>query len=177
MAQNRKPPAYQEYAATMLADRNYKLMTLEERGLLYSMRLECWHNRDLPSSLNDLAKYLGIEFEELNKAFSDRVKSFFKENNRSLNCPELEDYRQHLVDIRLKQSKGGKQGAAIVNEKNKRIQAQLSNTSAGNPQAPQRVSRSSLVQLNEVKQSQDQSLDSGINQDKWIDDYDRASNG
>ena len=28
MTQNRKPPAYQEYAAAMLANRNFRLMTL-----------------------------------------------------------------------------------------------------------------------------------------------------
>ncbi|MDD2775937.1 MAG: hypothetical protein PHU06_08275 [Gallionella sp.] len=38
MTQNREPPAYQEYAATMLANKNFRLMSLEERGLFFTMR-------------------------------------------------------------------------------------------------------------------------------------------
>ena len=48
--QNRKPPAYQEYAATILAQLPFRAMNLQDRGLLFTMRLECWVNTRLPSN-------------------------------------------------------------------------------------------------------------------------------
>lgn len=50
MSQNRDAPAYQEYAATILAQLSFRTMTLQERGLLYTMRLECWVNMRLPQN-------------------------------------------------------------------------------------------------------------------------------
>ena len=59
MAQNRKPPAYQEYASTMLANISFRSMNMEARGLLHTMRLECWANYELPSDLELLSSVLG----------------------------------------------------------------------------------------------------------------------
>ncbi len=56
MSQNRKAPAYQEYAATIMAQLSFRTMSLQDRGLLYTMRLECWVNMRLPNNHNDLAK-------------------------------------------------------------------------------------------------------------------------
>jgi hypothetical protein len=114
MTQNRKPPAYQEYAASTLANRQFRLMTLAERGLFHTLRLECWENKQVPSNGHELAKYLGYEVSEVQKALSDNVKGFFIESNGLFSCPEIEDYRQHIVERRVKQSAGGKQGAAMT---------------------------------------------------------------
>ncbi len=59
MAQNRKPPAFQEYASTMLANISFRSMNMEARGLLHTMRLECWANYELPSDLELLSSVLG----------------------------------------------------------------------------------------------------------------------
>ena len=115
MAQNRKPPAYQEYPAAMLASRNFKLMNIAERGLLYTIRLECWENKEVPASVNQLAKYIGCDISEVKGALTDLVKSFLCEKDGLLTCPELDDYRQHLEDRKSKQSAGGKKGATITN--------------------------------------------------------------
>ena len=40
MTTNRTAPAYQEYAASIIARFEYQTLTLPQRGLLYSMRLE-----------------------------------------------------------------------------------------------------------------------------------------
>jgi len=168
MVQDRKAPAYQEYAATMLASKHYRLMNLAEKGLLYAMRLECWENKDLPSKVDDLASYLGVQESEMNKAFTERVKAFFKIEGDKLTCPELDDYRQHLNDRRAKQSEGGKKGASKTNAKF---------NDAGNSQA----SRESLVKHSLDQLSKTQSLENGhlseSNNDEWVDDYDKASNG
>ena len=181
MTQNRKPPAYQEYAATILADRNFRLMTLAERGLFFSMRLECWQNSEVPAIENDLAKYLGYELSDIQKAFTNRVKSFFTLNNGSFISPELEDYRQYLDERKTKQSEGGKRGAAIVNGKQIKPTKQYSARDAAKPssnlQVPRRGEGGSLVKLSTEKQSQTQPLGNGNNQDVWISDYERASDG
>ena len=180
MTQNRKPPAYQEYAATILAGKNFRLMTLAERGLFFSMRLECWQNGEVPAIENDLAKYLGYELSEIQSALTKHVKSFFTLNNGSFYSPELEDYRQHLDERKNKQSEGGKRGAAIVNGKPNKPKKQYSASDAGKPssnsQLPRRGAVGSLVQSRSEKQSQTQSLENGVN-DEWLNDYDRASNG
>jgi uncharacterized protein YdaU (DUF1376 family) len=181
MTQNRKPPAYQEYAATILADRNFRLMTLAERGLFFSMRLECWQNGEVPAIDNDLAKYLGYEVSEIKIALTSRVKSFFMLNDSSFNSPELEDYRQHLDERKTKQSEGGRRGAAIVNGKSnkpaKRTSASDLAISSGDLQVPRRGNVGSLVKPSTEKQSQTQPLENGNNQDVWITDYERASKG
>ena len=184
MVQNRKPPAYQEYAAPMLANKSYRLMSLAERGLLYSLKLECWENIELPSNEEELAKYLGFDQNELKQALTNRVKSFFKVISGLLSCPELDDYRQHLNDRKAKQSAGGKKGADRVNKKFKQPENPLNAGDegiAGNSQVPRRGSRESLVKHSTVKQSQEQQSVNGdipISQnDEWVNDYDKASNG
>lgn len=175
MAQNRRPPAYVEYAATMLASRDFRLMNLAERGLLYTIRLECWENKQVPASVNDLAKYFGYELSEVKVAITDRVKTFLHEDNDSFTCPDLEDYRQHLDDRRSKQSAGGKSGSATTNANRKKL-----NNGSSNSQVPHRGSVESLVKSNTVKPSQVQSLETGVINDPFVReiiDYERASNG
>jgi hypothetical protein len=175
MAQNRKPPAYQEYPATMLASRNFKLMNIAERGLLYTIRLECWENKEVPASVNQLAKYIGFDVSEVQGALTNLVKTFLHEKDGLLTCPELDDYRQHLEDRKSKQSAGGKNGATITNRNRKKMAKQggvYLAEETGNPQVPRRVNDGSLVKLSTVKSSQEQSLNNGyIDDDEWINDY------
>lgn len=173
MAQNRKPPAYQEYAASILADRNFRLMTLAERGLLYTLRLECWQNVNVPASPKELAKYFGYEASEIETALSQKVIEFFEQRGSDLICPEIENYRQHVNDIRKRQSEGGKKGAKKVNAKHQNNEANL--------QVPRRGTRESLVQYSIDKFSKTQSLENGdITIDEtqhWIVEYDEADEG
>lgn len=175
MTQNRKAPAYQEYAATMLSNKHYRLMSLAERGLLYALRLECWENQELPANPSDLAKYLGVQSDDINNAYTERVKEFFKLELDQLTCPELDYYRQHLNDRKAKQSEGGKKGATKTNAKFK---------DTSNLQVPRQGRRESLVKHSTDKLSKTQSLESGhisvSNNDEWVtefNDYDKASNG
>lgn len=166
MAQNRKPPSFQEYAATILSSKSFRVMTLSQRGLLFTMRLECWVNHSTPSLSNELAKYLGFSHQEISEALSSEVISYFNESENSYICPELEDYRQHLKEIRDKQRAGGKKAAAITNNRWKGIES-------GNPH----VTCESLVQLSPIKLSSNQSLEKGNIHDDFVKDYESASNG
>jgi len=156
MAQNRKPPAFQEYAASFIANKNFRLMSLDERGLLMTMRFECWENLAVPSNRAALAKYLG--FDEANFPLTERVLSFFIIYEQNFICPELEDYRTHLFGIREKQSKGGKKGAMITN----------------GTRLSRRGTRKSLDELSIDEKSQKQSLeknDIDNIDDNWVSGY------
>ena len=75
---NRAAPAYQEYASDILANRSYRAMTLAERGLWDTIRKECWVNGCVPSSLPELAKYLGLDLNEVTKLMNPNVMIWFK---------------------------------------------------------------------------------------------------
>ncbi|HAT39486.1 MAG TPA: hypothetical protein DCW35_05845 [Polynucleobacter sp.] len=77
-AQRGRPaPAFQEYASDMLANSRYKTMLLAERGLMDTMRRECWVNGSIPKEPRELAAYLGKLFEEINSNLSVKVLNFF----------------------------------------------------------------------------------------------------
>lgn len=103
----------------MMARVEYRAMTLAHRGLLYTMRLECWVNHTLPENPDMLAKILGFDAAEIDTALPS-VLPFFAVKNGLISCPELDDYREHINGIRIRQSEGGKQGAAVTNAKSKR---------------------------------------------------------
>lgn len=163
MAQNRKPPAYQEYAATILADRKFRLMTLSERGLFYTMKLECWENGSVPANPFELAKYLAVDASEIEKLLTDNVKSFFRLQGQDFINPELENYRQHLAERREKQSEGGKKGAQKVNSKHLKQEG-------SDLQVPRQDARESLVKLNSTQVIKTQSLERD-ELDEWKDEY------
>lgn len=173
MAQNRKAPAFQEYAAQMLVNKEFKLMTLEERGLLSSMRYWCWENKEIPSSLTELAKYLGFSVEEIKNALTDRVKSFFNEIDGSFTCPELDNYREHLEERKAKQSAGGKVGSSITNGKNKTSVKSTANSlnlaTSSSLQVPYRDNVESITKI--VPEHSLENVDTS-----WADDYARAEN-
>lgn len=112
--QSRHAPAYQEYASDMLARFDFRTLTLPQRGLLYSMRMECWVNHFLPESPDVLARIMGFDVAEVT-AELPYVMAFFTVENGRIFSPELEDYRAHLKEVRERQSRGGKAGAAKTN--------------------------------------------------------------
>ena len=78
------------------------------------------------------------------------LDGFFNVSDGWVTCPELEDYRLHLKEIRAKQSSGGKKGAAKTN--------------AGKSQVP----RESVVKYSTDQPSSTQS-NSVINNRDYID--------
>ena len=169
MSQNRDAPAYQEYAATILAQLPFRTMTLQDRGLLYTMRLECWVNVRLPHNHNDLAKVLGLPVAEVVDGF--------------LVSPELDNYRAHLIERKVKQSHGGKLGSAITNNKRKRLAKNEGSELASTPSTHSRLTRQgdveSLVQAStekpsQAKHSQNQPLESNVIVDSFIAQYEAA---
>lgn len=105
--QGRKAPAYQEYASDMIARLDYRTLTLPQRGLLYSMRLECWVNQYLPESPSVLARILGFDAAEV-AAEIPYVMPFFACENGRIFAPDLEAYREHLEERHKRQSAAAK---------------------------------------------------------------------
>lgn len=184
MSQNRDAPAYQEYAASIMAQLPFRTMTLQDRGLLYTMRLECWVNMHLPRSHNDLAKVLGLPIGEVVGSLA-AVMPFFKVVEGFIISPELENYRAHLEDRKNKQSHGGKRGSSITNGRRSRPAKGMDNGVSSTPSStlrpPRRGRIESLVQLNTEKQSQAQPLEKEIatvaNSDgnaEWLAEYEGA---
>lgn len=115
-------PAYQEYASDMMARLDYRRLSFEERGLLFTLRLECWVNKSLPADYGDLAKVLGCSESTVAKLFPALLPFFSISNDtNTISCPELEQHRSHILGVRHAQSMGGKKTAAAKKvEKNKK---------------------------------------------------------
>ena len=169
MAQNREAPAFQEYAASLMARTEYREMSLEGRGLLMSLRLECWVNGKLPSDPPRLAKVLGFSAEQVERALPEAM-AFFVSDAGVLRCPELDNYRAHIDQRRHKQSEAGKLGAAKTNKGRDR-------PSTSTPTGTPRLARGSLVKQSPIQSSKDKSLEREALSDPWVNEYERASNG
>lgn len=177
MSQNRNAPAYQEYAASLLAQLPFRAMMLQDRGLLYTMRLECWVNIRLPSNPSDLAKVLGLPVAEVTSSIA-AVMPFFAVVNDFIICPELENYRVHLAERKRKQSQGGKFGSAITNSRrNGQAETEndeVSSTPSSTSRLARRDSRVSLVQPSPKEPSPNQSPEKVILTNPHIAEDDAA---
>lgn len=184
MTQNREPPAFQEYAATMMASIDFRTMSLAARGLLYTMRLECWVNRRLPADPAKLARMLGFDVAQVAAVLPD-VMGFFGTDGAFIFCQELDDYRLHLERERKRKSEGGKLGAKLTNAKRSgESSGSPPNESSGNPAGEARAtrrasrgsSRESLVQNSQIQNSPIHAIEGGVDH-HWLNDYERASRG
>ena len=177
MSQNRDAPAYQEYAATILAQLPFRTMTLQDRGLLYTMRLECWVNVRLPHNHNDLAKVLGLPVADVAGSLA-AVMPFFEVVDGFIISPELENYRAHLSERKSKQSQGGKRGSIITNGKRNRpekaVDAGVASTPSSTSRVPRRGRGESLIQPSTAKPSQNQSPEKAVAVDSFVTAYNAA---
>ena len=182
--QGQPPPAYQEYASTMLANRQFRLMNATGRGVLYTMRLEIWVNKSLPSDPVALSKILGLDFDDVSNALPT-VMPFFSSENGEIRCPELDGYRAYLERRRLAQSQGGKHTAATLNAKKEKSNRRKNRVEQGNPGDAANLPATllatppaSLQPLSTAKQSKAQSNPplekDSISDDPWITDYTAA---
>ena len=175
MTQNRPPPAYQEYAASMLANNNFRMMSLAARGLLYTLRLEHWVGNPLTTDPDKLAKILRLDADLVTSALREHGDLIVFRNGMII-IPELDDYRQHLTDIRKKQSSGGKEGAAIA-KKNAESRKQTNQPEAPlvvNQRSTHDYTTRSLAQNKSIQPNTTQSSSVINKRDEWIDDYDKS---
>jgi len=115
----------------MMARFDYRTLSLAQRGLLYSMRLECWVNQYLPESPEIIARILGFDHAEI-AAEIPFVMSFFDVQNGRIFAPDLEAYRERLNFIKDRQAEGGRAGAKKTNTRKTRT-SKGSARRSGNP--------------------------------------------
>lgn len=112
-------PAYLEYASDMLANRNYRTMNLPERGLLDTLRRECWVSGSVPAYLPDMARVIGVTVSEIESAFTARVQAFFEASGSDLIAPDLERYRAELTERKARMREGGRTGGRKAQQRNR----------------------------------------------------------
>ena len=162
-------PYFPCYAANIIASKEYRLMSLLERGLWISMYLECWPNKLVPSDTRELAKYLGFDEGEVSKAKTKNLMTLFLLKDADIVHPELELYREEILQRRLKQSKGGKDGANKRYGKGEPI---------GQPIGSLGYINSDQVNSDQVKSNQ--YLEKGVinnlskENKEWINDYENT---
>lgn len=167
--QNRPPPSFQEYAASMLANNDFRMMSLASRGLLYTLRLEYWLGNPLPADPLQLGKILGFDSSQVALALQE-LGGLVMLKDGKVNIAELDDYRRYLDERRKKQSAGGKVGAEIA-KKNK-------SSRHASPMVDHQVTlgstSGSLVQNSSTQPSTDQSNSVIKGKDEWVDQYDQS---
>jgi len=113
----RPPPAFQEYASDILSNIQFRRLSLSERGLWQTMRLECWVNKSLPANPEDLAILLNLRDEDVHKSLTPAVLDLFDCLNGQLSCRELEELRANMTASRDAQSEGGRRGGLTTQRK------------------------------------------------------------
>jgi len=97
----RNAPAYQEYPADLLANEDYAMMSLDERGLFHSIRHHCWVNGSVSNKPDDLAYLVHSTEGQVLLALTERVKKFFDfhpTKPERFISPELEKYRKEMTE-------------------------------------------------------------------------------
>lgn len=164
-------PYFQLYAANFLANREFRLMSLRERGLLISIYMECWVNRSVPSLPGELAKCLSFSEAEVLDALTFRVKSFLLDREGNFICPELEGYHERFMERRKKQSEGGKDGAKRKKEKYLGGVNKAEGLPEGQP-------KGSLNQINSYSFISNQLVGKSLMSDEnkaWVNDFENGS--
>jgi len=98
-------------------------MSLPERGLWQTMRLECWVNKTLPKNPEEIAFVLNLPLHEVQANLTSGVLGFFVEIEGGLFCKELEEYRANHLQRQTAQSRGGKKGGEKTQQKNRDTKA------------------------------------------------------
>lgn len=184
----RDAPAYQEYAAAVIADMRFRRLSLPERGLLYTMRLECWTNRGLPAAPVVLAKVLGVTPDEIEHLLPS-IMTFFKTEGEQIICPELEEYRARLDARRDAQARAAemtnarrRRSVAVGERKDakkseslvsKGTDAKRNANRDANRDAKRTVDRT-VVNINQRKPNQSKSQSLGKDEDSFVKDMEEA---
>jgi len=166
----RPAPAFQEYASDLLAKREFRMMNLAERGLLMTMRLECWVNKSLPIKKSELSMMFGFSEQEIDSQLTPNVLSFFKHEGSNLICTELEAYRQNQEATKVALSEGGRNGGKATQEKNRKAKASLEGRSEA------KLKPLSRDEQNRTEEIREELTNKGslTEHNEWINDFENA---
>lgn len=165
-------PYFPLYAANILASKPFRVMTLEQRGLWITLMMECWVNRNVPSDLSEMAKFLGLSVPEVSRATAALQTFSLDREGSQIFSRELEEQREKFLNSREGKSKGGKLGAERKKEKQR--QKQLGDAKG----APEGDPEGSLIQLNSNSFNSNQLIKEDVmskENKEWLSDYEDAS--
>ena len=166
-------PWFRMFAANYLADRNFRTISLEERGLILSMLLECWASIDIPKKPDELSQILGVPVDQVKRALTSKALSFFDERGDSYHSNFLDDQRNKFLEIRKARIEGGQKGAAI--KKKLMVKGGSDAQQVGQPEGSLHQIPSS--QVNSFSVNQEGELTNGKHEEHkaWLNDYDNAA--
>jgi len=178
----RPPPAYMEYPSDLLANMKFRRMSLSERGLWQTMRLECWVNKTLPKNPEEIAFVLNLPLQEVQANLTSGVLGFFAENEEGLYCQELEEYRVNQIARKARLSSGGKKGGETTQKLNRQLRATLQAKVQGYPEGRLKPLRGEERNGDEMQGEEssirdylkDEDLPNETN-DEWISDFENSS--
>jgi hypothetical protein len=176
MTNLRPPPAYQEYASDTLANKQFRLLSLPERGLRTTMRMECWANGTIPCSAKELALFLNLNPADVQRNLTIGVLSYFEEHDGNLSCPELEGQRERLMEQRSAQVRGGKKGGQSTQKKYKDLQVIYKANLEADPKAKLKV-LSRDEENGEEESREELSVRKSLMEphSDWLDEYNNAA--
>ena len=166
----RKAPAYQEYAADVLADARHRMMTLPERGIWDTLRKECWVNGSVPSDTEKLSRLLRYPIEELDAVLTKEVRSFFEVIDDRIICPELEKYRKELDERHQKKIDGGKIGGQRSQLKRRTAEA----IAKGSLKDDLKLLSKGESSRDEQSRVEVMGIINSISNQEWLDDYEKS---
>lgn len=106
-----KLPYYKMYPADADSDERYRLMTMEERGLYWTLLNLAWVNDGLPFETVQLAQLVGLPETDLRRLWRVVGECFFLDGKRMRNKRQ-EDERAKAIRTAEKRSEAGKAGAS-----------------------------------------------------------------
>jgi len=166
-------PYFPLYAANTMASKPFRLMTLEQRGLWITLMMECWVNGSVPSDLKELARFIGLPFEEVSRAAAVLQVFSLDIGSSQIVSKELEEQREKYLSSREGKSRGGKLG--VERKREKRRLKELGN--------PEGIPEGSLIQINSTSiKSSSINLDqltskevTNQTNDEWLNEFENAS--
>jgi uncharacterized protein YdaU (DUF1376 family) len=100
---NSKAPAFQCYAADELADMNVLMMTTEEFGAYWFLKLICWRQGSLPNDPEALALLSKMPADRFQISWEKRIRRCFEQQpDGEWIHPGLEEERKHQAENREK---------------------------------------------------------------------------
>lgn len=168
-------PAFSFYASDMMADKRYRCMTLAQRGLLISMYCECWVNSSITSIPAELSKVLGYSLAEIENCLTESLKSYFIDKSNEFSSPEIDKYKEKILNNRLKLSTNGRSGGIKTQQKN-RERLEIANSTLASSQ-PSTLAKAPRTDRNGIEMKrQEQSLVTGDNKSfvEEIIEYERT---
>lgn len=170
-------PGLMIYPADMLSSRRYQTMSAEERGVLDSIRNECWVNGSVPANKALLAKILLLEIDEVRRGLTERVLHYLDEENGEFTMPDVERYRAEKEEVRRKQSQGGKKGM-----KSRWAESTDLSNSSGNKRLTNQHNKVAITPRDRVRGRDKSETESagGVVDNEFVEQmerYERESNG